>query len=69
MDWRQYDPALARWVVIDLITHHSTSPYSVFENDPVYWADPSGMTVKTKVIGLPLQVLMLVTFSNLMLNI
>ncbi|XLS30013.1 RHS repeat domain-containing protein [Flavobacteriaceae bacterium M23B6Z8] len=42
MDMRQYDAALARWVVQDPVVHHSMSPYNAFDNNPVYWADPSG---------------------------
>lgn len=42
MDMRQYDPAIARWVVKDPVTHHNFSPYSAFDNNPVYLADPSG---------------------------
>jgi len=42
MDMRQYDPAIARWVVMDPVIHHSVSPYSAFDNNPVFWADPSG---------------------------
>lgn len=42
MDARQYDPAIGRWIVNDPIVHHSTSPYSAFEGNPVFWADPSG---------------------------
>ncbi len=42
MDLRQYDPAIARWTVMDPIIHHSMSPYNAFDNNPVYWADPSG---------------------------
>lgn len=42
MDARQYDPAIARWTVIDPVIHHSMSPYNAFDNNPVYWADPSG---------------------------
>ncbi|XLS30015.1 RHS repeat domain-containing protein [Flavobacteriaceae bacterium M23B6Z8] len=42
MDMRQYDAALARWVLQDPVTHHSMSPYYAFDNNPVYWADPSG---------------------------
>jgi len=43
MDMRQYDPAIARWVVHDPIVHYSQSPYSAFNGNPIYWADPSGM--------------------------
>ncbi|WP_156169134.1 DUF6443 domain-containing protein [Kordia jejudonensis] len=42
MDMRQYDPAIARWVVIDPVTHHEYSPYQAFDNNPIFWADPSG---------------------------
>ncbi|MFH7010857.1 DUF6443 domain-containing protein [Flavobacterium sp. FlaQc-52] len=42
MDMRQYDPAIARWVVHDPIVHSDSSPYSAFDNNPVYFADPSG---------------------------
>ena len=42
MGARQYDPTLARWVVIDPVIHHSLSPYNAFDNNPVFWADPSG---------------------------
>src|SRR5690554_3399832 len=42
MDMRMYDPAIARWVVIDPVTHHSQSTYMGFDGNPVYWADPSG---------------------------
>src|SRR5690625_3698145 len=42
MDMRQYDPAIARWVVQDPVVHHSMSLYSSFDGNPVFWADPSG---------------------------
>jgi len=42
MDMRQYDPAIARWTSIDPVIHHSLSPYSAFDNNPIFWADPSG---------------------------
>ncbi len=42
MDMRQYDPAIGRWVVLDPVIHHSMSPYNAFDNNPVFWADPSG---------------------------
>ncbi len=42
MDMRQYDPAIARWVVLDPVVHHNMSPYNSFDNNPVFWADPSG---------------------------
>ena len=42
MDVRSYDPAIARWTSMDPVTHYSMSPYNSFDNNPVYWADPSG---------------------------
>src|SRR5690606_11479135 len=42
MDMRQLDPAIGRWMVMDPVTHHDYSPYSAFDNNPVYWSDPSG---------------------------
>lgn len=42
MDMRQYDPAIARWVVQDPVIHHNMSPYNAFDNNPVVFADPSG---------------------------
>src|SRR5690554_4598842 len=42
MDLRQYDPAIGRWVVQDPVTHFEYSPYNAFDNNPVFWADPSG---------------------------
>ncbi len=42
MELRQYDPAIARWTSIDPVTHFSNSTYNAFDNNPIYWADPSG---------------------------
>lgn len=42
MDMRQYDPAIARWVVQDPVIHHDMSPYNAYNCNPVFWADPSG---------------------------
>ncbi|BFP43255.1 hypothetical protein FGF1_41000 [Flavobacteriaceae bacterium GF1] len=42
MDLRQYDPAIARFTSIDPVTHNSMSTYTAFDNNPVFWADPSG---------------------------
>ena len=42
MDLRAYDPAIARWTSIDPVTHHSMSTYTAFDNNPVFFADPSG---------------------------
>ncbi|MCL6275433.1 DUF6443 domain-containing protein [Muricauda sp. 2012CJ35-5] len=48
MPLRNYDPMIARWTTIDPITHHSKSTYNGYENNPVYWADPSGAAVTVK---------------------
>src|SRR5690554_4652670 len=42
MDLRHYDPAIGRWKVQDPVVHFDFSPYSAFDNNPVFWADPSG---------------------------
>jgi|GEM_PF-3094584 RHS repeat-associated protein len=42
MDMRMYDSAIARWVVQDPVVHFDYSTYSAFDNNPVFWADPSG---------------------------
>jgi len=42
MDVRSYDPALARFTSIDPVTHFDYSTYNAFDNNPVFWADPSG---------------------------
>lgn len=45
MPFRDYDPAIGRWTGIDPVTHHDKSPYNGHENNPAFWADPSGATV------------------------
>lgn len=52
MDFRQYDPAIGRFNVIDPITHYSLSPYVAFDNNPVYWADPSGADATSYIMNL-----------------
>ncbi|ULC57923.1 DUF6443 domain-containing protein [Flaviramulus sp. BrNp1-15] len=42
MDFRQYDPAIGRFTAIDPKTHFDFSTYQAFDNNPVYFADPSG---------------------------
>ena len=42
MDLRQYDPAIVRFTSIDPVTHFSYSTYAAFDNNPIFWADPSG---------------------------
>ena len=41
-EFRQYDPRIGRWWSIDPKTHHAYSPYSAFDNNPVYYVDPEG---------------------------
>ncbi len=48
MDVRKYDPAIARWSSIDPIMHGTLSPYTAFDNNPVFWNDPSGASVIVK---------------------
>jgi RHS repeat-associated protein len=43
MDWRQYDAAIGKWIAQDPIVHFDVSPFTAFNNNPVYWADPSGL--------------------------
>ncbi len=42
MELRSYDPALGRFNGIDPVTHFSQGTSVAFDNNPVYWADPSG---------------------------
>jgi len=42
MDLRQYDPAIGRWNSIDPVIHYEFSPFTAFDNNPIFWADPSG---------------------------
>jgi RHS repeat-associated protein len=41
-EFRQYDPRVARWLSIDPVVHHQFSPYSAFDNNPIFYTDPSG---------------------------
>jgi len=42
MDFRQYDPTIARFTSNDPVTHFNQSTYIAFDNNPLFWADPSG---------------------------
>ncbi len=42
MEFRNYDPAIGRFNGIDPVTHHSQGTSVAFDNNPIYWADPSG---------------------------
>jgi|GEM_PF-4647827 len=52
MDLRQYDPAIARWTSIDPVTHFNFSTYTAFDNNPVFWADPSGADSESFIMDL-----------------
>ncbi|MBU3661418.1 MAG: RHS repeat-associated core domain-containing protein [Flavobacteriales bacterium] len=44
-EFRQYDPRLGRWLSLDPIEkkYPSFSPYSAFNNNPIYFIDPKGL--------------------------
>jgi RHS repeat-associated protein len=42
MDFRLYDPAIGRFNGIDPVTHYSKGTSVAFDNNPIYFADPSG---------------------------
>ncbi|HET6243847.1 MAG: hypothetical protein H0V01_10785 [Bacteroidetes bacterium] len=42
-EWRQYDPRLGRWLSRDPKLHPWQSPYAAFNNNPIYFVDPSGL--------------------------
>ncbi len=42
MSMRHYDPALGRFSTMDPVTHHQYSPYQGYDNNPIFWSDPSG---------------------------
>ncbi|MCX2681775.1 hypothetical protein OOZ15_17610, partial [Galbibacter sp. EGI 63066] len=42
MSFRQYDPAVGRFTSMDPVVHYSMSTYNAFDNNPVFWMDPSG---------------------------
>ncbi|WMJ74874.1 RHS repeat-associated core domain-containing protein [Cytophagaceae bacterium ABcell3] len=39
---RQYDARIARWISTDPIFHEYQSAYAAFDNNPIYYRDPSG---------------------------
>jgi len=45
MDFRQYDPAIGRFVVTDPFAElsYSMTPYKFAYNNPIYWNDPLGL--------------------------
>ncbi len=40
-EFRHLDPRTGRWWSTDPITHPQYSPYSTFDNNPIYYSDPS----------------------------
>ena len=42
MEFRSYDPAIGRFNGIDPVTHFSQGTSVAFDNNPIFWADPSG---------------------------
>lgn len=47
-DFRMYDPRVGRWLSIDPIVHPWESPYVGFANNPIWFADPTGLDTITK---------------------
>ena len=45
MPFRDYDPAIGRWTGMDPVLDYERSPYNGFDNNPAFWADPSGADV------------------------
>lgn len=41
-EFRVLDPRIGRWLSLDPIVHHGMSPYNTFDNNPIYFKDPSG---------------------------
>jgi RHS repeat-associated protein len=41
--FRQYDARIGRWMTTDPIVHVDQSPYTAFNNNPIYYKDPSGL--------------------------
>jgi RHS repeat-associated protein len=46
MPLRRYDPAIVRWTSIDPVVHYDYSGYQAYDNNPVFWSDPSGADSK-----------------------
>jgi RHS repeat-associated protein len=42
--FRQYDPRIGRWMTRDPIVHVDKSPYMAFNNNPIFFKDPSGLS-------------------------
>ena len=44
-EFRQYDPRVGRWLSLDplMAKYPGMSPYCAFNNNPIYFADPTGL--------------------------
>jgi RHS repeat-associated protein len=42
MEFRMYDPAIGRFNGIDPVVHYLQGTSVAFDNNPIFWADPSG---------------------------
>jgi RHS repeat-associated protein len=49
-EFRQYDPRLGRWLSLDplMASFPWQSPYCAFDNNPVYFTDPYGLSATNK---------------------
>ena len=45
-EFRQYDPRLGRWLSLDplMMQFPDMSPYVAFDNNPIYYVDPFGLS-------------------------
>jgi len=41
-EFREYDTRLGRWWSVDPVNHEMYSPYSAYDNNPIYYTDPEG---------------------------
>jgi RHS repeat-associated protein len=41
-EWRQLDTRIGRWLSTDPVVHSQFSPFSSFDNNPIYYIDPKG---------------------------
>ncbi|MCC5924559.1 MAG: RHS repeat-associated core domain-containing protein [Crocinitomicaceae bacterium] len=55
-EFRQYDPRVGRWLSVDPLAHEFpwSSPYVVFDNNPIYYVDPDGQKPIPPKFTLPL---------------
>jgi RHS repeat-associated protein len=42
-EFRMYDPRIGRWLSKDMLVKPWESPYAAFANNPIYYADPTGL--------------------------